>query len=88
MMIANMPLLSLSIYLVKPRRSFSTNGQINWEERNTYFYLDPAPMNEKVLIPAVHAGQFIVLHGPHAAGKTTRVERLRVQMADTFGSLK
>ena len=49
-----------------------------------YFTIDPAPDNEKVLIPKIEKGEFVILHGPRASGKSTRVYRLKSQLEKEY----
>ncbi|CAB4480140.1 unnamed protein product [Rhizophagus irregularis] len=56
---------------VPKRKKFSVNSTIMpWERENVY-YVNPINQS-KELIDLIHKGEYVLLHGPRASGKSTR----------------
>lgn len=54
-------------------KTFSANGNV---DPKNHFYVDPAPWNEKNLLPSLERGGFFTLLAPSQTGKTTKCTRL------------
>lgn len=65
-------------------RTFSANGSITPDMREKYFFVDPSPQNNTLLLPNILKGGWILLHGPRASGKTTRVFKLFDQLQPQY----
>jgi hypothetical protein len=66
-------------------RKFTINGAITDLTRDTYFYDDPAPLNETTLqLPLVRTGKYVMMFGPRAAGKSTCMLRAYEQLGQDF----
>jgi ABC-type cobalamin/Fe3+-siderophores transport system ATPase subunit len=48
------------------------------------FSIVPTPQIEQTLITGIHAGSYIMLHGPHASGKSTIMYRAKELLKDEF----
>ncbi|PKY35817.1 hypothetical protein RhiirB3_396436 [Rhizophagus irregularis] len=71
-------------YLIVPYpsiRSWATNGIISPDQRDKYYYADPAKTNTE-LLNSILEGKFVALHGPRSSGKTTRVYRIMQQLTE------
>lgn len=66
------------------KRKFTINGAITDLTRGAYFFDDPAPVNESKLLPSVRGGAYVMLYGPRAAGKSTRMLRACEQLGHDF----
>ncbi|GES85313.1 P-loop containing nucleoside triphosphate hydrolase protein [Rhizophagus clarus] len=63
------------------KKKFSVNSTIMpWERKNVYF-VDPAENNKK-LIELICEGEYVLLHGPRASGKSTRALRAIDQLEE------
>eukprot|EP01128_Nolandella_sp_AFSM9_P007600 TRINITY_DN421_c0_g1_i1.p1 TRINITY_DN421_c0_g1~~TRINITY_DN421_c0_g1_i1.p1 ORF type:complete len:618 (+),score=126.91 TRINITY_DN421_c0_g1_i1:76-1929(+) len=64
------------------KQSWTVNGAITADSREIYYYLDPALGNEELLLPHVREGNYVMLYGARASGKTTRAFRAMEQLED------
>eukprot|EP01128_Nolandella_sp_AFSM9_P007604 TRINITY_DN421_c0_g1_i5.p1 TRINITY_DN421_c0_g1~~TRINITY_DN421_c0_g1_i5.p1 ORF type:complete len:618 (+),score=132.83 TRINITY_DN421_c0_g1_i5:76-1929(+) len=64
------------------KQSWTVNGAITADSREIYYYLDPALGNEELLLPHVREGNYVMLYGARASGKTTRAFRAMEQLQD------
>ncbi|CAI2173708.1 10196_t:CDS:2, partial [Funneliformis geosporum] len=68
-------------FSIPNKKKFSINSTIMpWERKNVYF-VDPAENNEK-LIELICEGEYVLLHGPRASGKSTRALRAMDQLEE------
>jgi shikimate kinase len=49
--------------------------------------MDPSASNTKILLPRIDAGDYIMLYGARASGKTTRAYKLQEQLQDKYSVL-
>lgn len=64
------------------RLTWTVNGAITHSERYSHYYLDQAPRNEELLLPHIRKGNYVMLYGARASGKTTRAFRAMEQLED------
>ena len=63
---------------VDERRRWSVNGPIYGPMTSQYYFLDPAEQSQNSLVvEAAMRGEYILLTGARASGKSTRLFRLR-----------
>jgi hypothetical protein len=65
-------------------RKFTVNGVINNEDSKKYFYIDPAEINLKTLIPFIKDGEYIMFYGPRGNGKSSCISRAIEQLSEEF----
>ncbi|CAG8665007.1 6358_t:CDS:2, partial [Paraglomus brasilianum] len=64
---------------IAKQRKFAVNGTIKPNERMNYYFIDPGDYNIP-LIQKVMRGEYILMHGPRASGKSTRTWRAMEQL--------
>jgi hypothetical protein len=71
--------------LAHPKKQWNINGAILVTDRDRYYYVDPALQveNDKCL-GMIERGEFVMITGARASGKTTRVERLKSQLREEY----
>jgi len=69
------------------QRKFTVNGALLAND-NAHYKVDFAPQNEEVLVPRVDEGAYVMLYGPRASGKTTRLNTLVEQLKGRYVFLK
>ena len=79
------PTLRLPCRLLSTK-TFSVNGALSIGDR--YFYLDPSKQNESLLLPSIRASQYVMLYGPRASGKSTRLNALQKQLEQDYVVLR
>lgn len=68
-------------------RKFTVNGALLADD-NVHYKVDFGPQNEEILVPRVHKGAYVMLYGPRASGKTTRINTLMEQLKERYVFLK
>jgi hypothetical protein len=64
-------------------RKWNVNEAIRRVDTHGCYYLDPGSQKEnKHCLDAIRRGQFVLLSGARASGKTTRLFRLQVQLEE------
>ncbi len=66
------------------KKEFPINGAIDAKKRLHYCYVDPELQIKQTLIPGIHKGSYIMLHGPCASGKSTLMFRAQEMLKDEF----
>jgi hypothetical protein len=71
--------------LALPKKKWNVNGAILVSQQDLYYYADPALQveNDKCL-EKIRRGEFVMLTGARASGKTTRLERLMSQLREEY----
>jgi hypothetical protein len=64
--------------LSRSGKLWTINGAISDLYRKKYFYLDPS----NILLPKIFAGEYIMLYGARASGKTTRAYAAQKQLGE------
>eukprot|EP01124_Arcella_intermedia_P037273 TRINITY_DN9941_c0_g4_i4.p2 TRINITY_DN9941_c0_g4~~TRINITY_DN9941_c0_g4_i4.p2 ORF type:complete len:294 (+),score=32.24 TRINITY_DN9941_c0_g4_i4:29-910(+) len=77
-------LLSIRSFCRENRKVFTQNGAITTSDIARYFYVDPRPTNEKILLPRIRQGDYIMLYGARGSGKTTRAFAAEKQLENEF----
>jgi energy-coupling factor transporter ATP-binding protein EcfA2 len=62
-------------------KQWTVSGPIHERDKVSYYYMDPAAQEENIrCLNGVKKGQFVMLVGARASGKTTRLYRLMSQL--------
>eukprot|EP01104_Vermistella_antarctica_P009763 TRINITY_DN253_c0_g1_i1.p1 TRINITY_DN253_c0_g1~~TRINITY_DN253_c0_g1_i1.p1 ORF type:complete len:468 (-),score=77.12 TRINITY_DN253_c0_g1_i1:458-1861(-) len=65
------------------QRKFTVNGALLAAD-NVHYKVDFGPQNEEILVPRVDEGAYVMLYGPRASGKSSRVNTLMEQLKERY----